>query len=201
MPRHYEDSETRRRQVAQAALQTIAEEGVAQFTTRAVAKRVGISEGTLFRHFGNKQEVALEAMALLEMEIDGGLVETGDPMGDLEGFFRHRAALVGAEGSVGRLIFSDTLVHLAGEDGRLTLNRWRTKSVGYLNVRLQAMEQAGRLNPGLDLAGVNTLFQGVLLTFAMQASLGRAGSASELQKRIDRGWNSLLVTLFQASAA
>ena len=201
MPRHYEDSETRRRQVAQAALQTIAEEGVAQFTTRAVAARVGISEGTLFRHFGNKQEVALEAMALLEQEIEQGLVETGDPLQDLEGFFRHRAALVGADGSVGRLIFSDTLVHLAGEEGRVALNRWRSKSVGYLSARLQTLHQAGRLNPGLDLPGVNTLFQGVLLTFAMQASLGRAGSASELQQRIDRGWNSLMVTLFQANAA
>ncbi len=201
MARHYEDSETRRRQVAQAALQTIAEEGVAQFTTRAVAKRVGISEGTLFRHFGNKQEVALEAMALLEIEIDEGLVETGVPMADLEAFFRHRTALVGADGSVGRLIFSDTLVHLAGEEGRVTLDRWRNKSVGYLSVRLKALHQANALNPALDVVGANTLFQGVLLTFAMQAALGRGGSKKELQKRIDWGWTTLVAAIFQADPA
>ncbi len=196
MPRQYEPTETRRRQVAEAALATITEDGVASFTTRAVAGRVGISDGTLFRHFGNKEEVVLEAMALLEAELVSGLVDTGDPRTDLEAFFRHRAAFVGAQGSVGRLIFSDELVHLAGETGRRKVEEWRRLSVGYLLERLGMLRARGRLRDAPDIPAMSMLLQGALLTFAMQASLGRAGTAEELEARIQHAWNALSIVLF-----
>ena len=196
MTRHYQDTETRRRQVGEAALLTIAEDGVSGFTTRAVAARVGISDGTLFRHFRNKEEIVLEAVRLLGAEIDAGLGLTGDPLQDLHGFFHHRARFVGAEGSVGRLIFSDGLVHLAGQAGRQKIAGWRKRSVDYLIERLSQLEAAGRLNPALDAASASMVLQGILLTFAMQASLGRGGSASELQARIDHAWETLGLLLF-----
>lgn len=196
MARHYEDTETRRRQVAEAALRTIAEGGASAFTTRAIAGRVGISDGTLFRHFGNKEDIVLEAMGLLELEIDRGLFETGDDLADLEAFFRHRAAFVGAEGSVGRLIFSDGLVHLAGEAGHRRIEGWRRRSVDYLLERLGRLEAAGRTRGGVDVPAMSMLIQGALLTFAMQASLGRTGSDEDLQGRIDHAWGALSTLLF-----
>ncbi len=196
MARHYEDTDTRRRQVAEAALRTLVEDGVAGFTTRAVAARVGISDGTLFRHFKNKQEIVLHAMELLGEQIDAGLVTTGSPMGDLKGFFRHRAALVGTQGSVGRLIFSDGLVHLAGDAGRECMGGWRQRSVGYLMECLSQLKAAGKLHPKLEVPAASMLLQGVLLTFAMQASLGRTGSSEALQARIDHAWSTLHTLLF-----
>lgn len=196
MARHYEDSETRRRQVAQAALQTIAEQGAARFTTKAIAARVGISDGTLFRHFGSKQEIVLEAMGLLEDQLDAGLISTGDPLDDLEAFFRHRAAFVGAESSMGRLIFSDELLHLAGEEGRQRVDRWRQHSVRYMLERLGLLMTHGRVTAAVDLPAMGMFIQGALLTFAMQASLGRSGSPQQLQARIDHAWAALRTLLF-----
>jgi len=196
VPRHYVPTETRRRQVAEAALKTIAEDGVASFTTRAVAARVGISDGTLFRHFGSKEEVVLEAMGILEAELVESLVDTGDARADLEAFFRHRAAFVGAQSSVGRLIFSDELVHLAGEEGKGRVEQWRRQSVGYLLERLGALRMRGALRDAPDVPAMSMLLQGALLTFAMQASLGRAGSAEDLEARIQHAWNALTVVLF-----
>ena len=196
MTRQYEDTETRRRQVAEAALRTIAEEGVARFTTRAVAGRVGISDGTLFRHFGSKQEIVLEAMNLLEVEIEAGFVSTGDPLDDLEAFYRHRAALVGAEGSVGRLIFSDGLVHLAGETGRGRIVQWRLRSMSYLADRFGPLIEEGRVKPDVDAQALIMFLQGSLLTFALRASSGWAESESDLSARIDHAWAALQTTLF-----
>lgn len=195
MPRHYEDTETRRRQVAEAALRTIAEDGVARFTSKAVASRVGISDGTLFRHFGNKEEIVLEAMRLLEVEIEAGLVDTGDSMEDLKQFFRHRASFVGEQGSVGRLIFSDELVHLAGDEGRHVVEGWRRRSVGFLVDRLGRLRREGRLRQDLDVPAMSMLVQGALLTFAMQASLGRAGTREQVLGRVDQAWNTLRTVL------
>lgn len=191
MARHYQDNSTRRRQLAEAALQAIAEEGVARLTTRSVAERVGISDGTVFRHFANKQEIILEAMALLEVEIDAGLLETGDALADLEAFFRHRASFVGAEQSVGRLIFSDELLHLAGDAGRARVEGWRRRSVAFLLDQLQALRTTGLIRADLDPQAAGMLVQGVLLTFAMQAGLRQAGSAAELARRIDQAWDTL----------
>lgn len=195
MPRHYEDTETRRRQVAEAALRTIAEDGVARFTSRAVAGRVGISDGTLFRHFGSKEEIVIEAMRLLEHQIDAGLVDSGDPMDDLEHFFRHRATFVGEEQSVGRLIFSDELVHLAGDEGREVVEGWRRRSVGFLLDRLKRLHGEGQLRQDLDVPAMSMLVQGALLTFAMQASLGRAGTREDVQRRVEHAWRTLLKVL------
>lgn len=195
MPRHYENTDVRRRQVAQAALRTIAEEGVGSFTTRAVASRVGISDGTLFRHFGNKQEIALEAMQLLDQELDAGIVQTGDALADLEAFFRHRAGFVGDQASVGRLIFSDEIVHLAGEAGREVIQGWRRRSVDFLVRRLAQLAAEGRLSSELDLPAMSMIFQGALLTFAMQASLGTGGTRDALLARVEHAWNAIYIVL------
>lgn len=195
MSRHYQDTETRRRQVAEAALETIIQDGISHFTTRAIAGRVGISDGTLFRHFGSKQEIVLEAMGLLGTEIEAGLIATGNPMDDLEGFFRHRAAFVGVEGAVGRLIFSDEFGRLAGEEGQAQVEIWREHSVGYLIDRLKKLQLDERVRTDIDVTGLSMLVQGVLLTFAMQGSLGRAGTAEDLRPQIDTAWATLRTIL------
>ena len=48
--------ETRQR-ILRAASQVFAEKGYARATTRALAAAAGINEVTLFRHFGNKQNL------------------------------------------------------------------------------------------------------------------------------------------------
>jgi AcrR family transcriptional regulator len=192
--------ETRRRQVAEAALRTIAEDGVARFTTRAVAGRVGISDGTLFRHFGSKEEIVLEAMGLLGQEIDASLVNTGEAMEDLRQFFHHRARFVGEEGSVGRLIFSHELVHLAGDRGRQEVAGWRRRSTAFLQDRLGQLQQSGHLRQDIDIPAMSMLVQGTLLTFAMQASLGPTGSPDDLLRRIDHTWSTLQTVLSQSSS-
>jgi AcrR family transcriptional regulator len=195
--RHYQDTDTRRRQVAEAALRTIVEDGVAGFTTKAVAERVGINDSTLFRHFGSKAEIVLEAMRLLDAEMELGLISTGDLAADLEGFFRQRAAFVGAEASVGRLVFSDEFLHLAGEPGRQCIEGWRKKSVTFLMNRLTRLQQAGCLRSDLDLQSMGMFVQGTLLTFAMQASLRGAEAQHVLQGRIDKAWAALHTILFR----
>ena len=57
MAQQYQRSAVRRQQIADAALEVIAELGLRGFTTQAVAARVGITDGTIFRHFKDKQEI------------------------------------------------------------------------------------------------------------------------------------------------
>jgi DNA-binding transcriptional regulator YbjK len=44
-------ADTRRREIADAALRIVAGEGLARFTAMAIAREVGVSDAALFRHF------------------------------------------------------------------------------------------------------------------------------------------------------
>lgn len=46
-----------RRRLRSAALELFVEQGVAETTTRDLAKRAGIAEGTIYRHFESKEEL------------------------------------------------------------------------------------------------------------------------------------------------
>ncbi len=55
--------------IVQAALDLFAEHGYAAATTQAIAKRAGVTEKTLFRHFGTKKQLFAQAIypAMLQL--------------------------------------------------------------------------------------------------------------------------------------
>ncbi len=57
MAAHRLDTETRQVQIKKAVLDIVFHEGLAKLSTRNLAKKVGISEGAIFRHFKNKSAI------------------------------------------------------------------------------------------------------------------------------------------------
>ncbi|VAX23899.1 Transcriptional regulator, AcrR family [hydrothermal vent metagenome] len=51
------DTETRQVQIKKAVLEIISTEGLSKLSTRNVADRIGVSEGTIFRHFKTKLDI------------------------------------------------------------------------------------------------------------------------------------------------
>jgi AcrR family transcriptional regulator len=60
--RRHKSRAERRAQILEATLAIIAEEGFHAWTSAALARRVGVSEATLFRHFASKEEMLSEAV-------------------------------------------------------------------------------------------------------------------------------------------
>lgn len=198
MTRQYKDTETRRQEVAASALRTITEVGVGGFTTKAVAARVGISDGTLFRHFGSKREIVLEAMGLLEVGLLKSLISTGNAKEDIKAFFFHRAIFVGEKDAVGALIFSNELVHLVGEEGENIIQNWRKKSLKHLTGLLRTLKKEDRTNPDLSVAEMRILIQGVLLTFVMERTRKTITEDKKaFDQRVKKAWKLLQVVLFK----
>ena len=50
----------RRKQIKKCILEIVSKEGIHKLTTRYLAEKVGVSEGTLFRHFSSKNEMLEE---------------------------------------------------------------------------------------------------------------------------------------------
>ncbi|MCX0276164.1 TetR/AcrR family transcriptional regulator [Nocardia zapadnayensis] len=93
--------------IVDAVLSLLAEQGYAQLTTAAVAKRAGVSTATLYRRWPSKRDLLLAAAGQIAEE-ESADVDSGTLEDDLRSMFAHkRAVLSGRIGAV--------LVALAGE--------------------------------------------------------------------------------------
>ena len=105
----------RREQILGAATRVFAEKGFSRATTREVAREAGVSEGTIYNYFEDKDALLMAIMdALNETErraedFRGGLAT------DFEGFFaaylRHRMGLMWENREVFRVAMSEMLVN------------------------------------------------------------------------------------------
>lgn len=53
------NTETRKVQIKKAVLDIISNEGLSKLSTKNLAAKVGVSEGTIYRHFNSKKEILL----------------------------------------------------------------------------------------------------------------------------------------------
>lgn len=76
-------SAVRRREIADAALSVFGESGLASLTTAAIAKKVGVTDAALFRHFDSKHEVIAAAIDRAgEILFEGFPPTCADPSSD-----------------------------------------------------------------------------------------------------------------------
>lgn len=176
-------TEARRQQIADAALKVIAQQGLGRFTTQAIAAEVGITDGTLFRHFASKEEIVLAALDRVEERLfEGFPPPDADPLVRLERFFRLRAALVGANPVIAQLAFSDELAHAAGERGARQVESWKGRSLDFVVACVEEAEERGQVPAGLPAREVGVMVLGTLL------ALVRFGELSAGPAAADRAW-------------
>lgn len=176
-------TEARRVQIADAALKVIAEQGLGRFTTQAIAAEVGITDGTLFRHFKSKEDIVLVALDRIEERLFDGFPPTdADPLVRLERFFRFRAALVGANPVIARLAFSEELPHAAGERGAKQVQGWKDRSLDFVVNCVEEAAAQGRIPRGLPAREVGVMVLGTLIALVRFGELAAGPAAA------DRAW-------------
>jgi AcrR family transcriptional regulator len=99
------DHEARRRDFIAAAYETIMEQGLANTTVRAVAKKAGYTTGALVHYFTDKEELIREALEYFGREVRGRMQTA------------HRQ-------QVGRAALRDTIVESLPSDAR-SASSWR----------------------------------------------------------------------------
>lgn len=136
----------RRRQLADITLDIIAERGLRRFTTAELAAAASIAEGTIFRHFQSKQEIVETAISRMEEVLFKGFPpKETDPLERLGKFFRKRLDLIARHPSVAALVFSEQLVHAAGEKGAQRIMDMRARSRQLVCACLEEADEAGLL--------------------------------------------------------
>lgn len=154
----------RQREIARTALAIIAEEGLGRFTTAAIARRLGLSEGALFRHFKSKRDMVVAAIELVEEMFFQDFPPSGDdPLDRLGALIRQRLAILERHPFLVRLIFSRQLAQASGPGGSELVGRMQSRTLEFIRSCLVEAEAKGLLREGLHADELTVIVFGAVL--------------------------------------
>jgi len=187
--------------ILEAAIQLFTEEGFHASSTRKIAARAGVSEGTLFNYFGSKNDLLLAILDAFYEELERSAREGIADILDT----RERLQFV-AENHVQALVAKNALmIRLIQVYLGVDLNYY----VDYKKTHLHALNyrytrlfdgivsegiQRGYLDPELNLPALRDLFFGGL-EYGMRTVLGRPGGRdfkSHIHAIVEPLWQSML---------
>lgn len=192
-PRHRLSTEARRREIVATVLELARERGPDAITTQAIADRMGVTQGAVFRHFPDKEAIWLAVFAWVRESLGaalaGALAKKASPLGRIERAFLAHVAFVATNPGVPRVMFHE-LQYPGDSPVRADV---RAMIEGYRRRLVQLFAQAksaGELPSGLDAALASVLFIGAVQGLVIQGSL--AGDEASMVKRARKLWPILL---------
>jgi AcrR family transcriptional regulator len=160
-------ADSRRREIADAALKVIAEQGLARFTSKAIAREVGVSDAALFRHFATKEDIVLAVIDRVEEILFADFPPAGsDPIERLGLFFRRRIAVIRESPGVASLVGSEQLSQAAPPEGVIRVAEFRQRSRMFVRSCLVEAHRDGLLAEGVGPEEAVVLVLGALLALA-----------------------------------
>lgn len=168
-------ADERRCVTVEAVIELAAEHNPSDITTAAIAKRMHLTQGALFRHFPSKDSIWQAVMAWVTEQlltrIDKAILQTStSPIMSLEAVFMTHVEFVAAHPGVPRMLFGE-LQRAEDTSAKIIV---RTLLAGY-GERLTKLIEAGKANGELALeietSAAATLFIGTIQGLVMQSLL------------------------------
>lgn len=160
-------AESRRRQIADAALKIIAEQGLARFTSLTIAREVGVSDAALFRHFATKEAIVSAVIDRVEAILFAGFPPAGaDPLERLGTFFQGRVEVIRKNPGVARLLGSEQLAQAASPAGAARVAEFRRRSRAFVRGCLDEAHRQRLLADGVGAEEAAVLVLGAILALA-----------------------------------
>ena len=172
-------AEERRAATVEAMVDLAAEQNPAEITTTAIAERMGLTQGALFRHFPTKDAILEAAMSWVSerllARVDKAAEGAESPAAALEAMFMAHIDFVSRHPGVPRMLFGELQRSgktLAKKMVQTLVRRYRER----LNGLLEAGKAQGEFDAGLDVDAAAVLFIGVIQGLVLQSLLaGRVG--------------------------
>lgn len=170
----YLPAEERRRITVETVIELAAEQNPNDITTAAIAKRMGLTQGALFRHFANKNAILQAVMEWvadrLLSRVDKAVKAAPSPLAGLEAMFIAHVAFVAEHPGVPRMLFGELQRREQTPPKRIV----QTLICQY-SERLQHLFEAGKsrgeLDANLDTEAATNLFIGTIQGLVMQSLL------------------------------
>ena len=189
MADEYMPADERRAATVDAVVDLAAVQSPSTITTAAIARRMNLTQGALFRHFANKGaiwEAAMDWIAdrLLE-RIENAAARAPTPLAALEAMFMAHIDFICAHPGVPRLIFHQ--LEQPGATAAKRVAHGMLQAYGKRVTRLlEAGKADGQLDARIDVTAARVLFVGAIQGLVVQSLL-----ASKAPKRAREGTRCL----------
>lgn len=183
-PRHRLTTDQRRREIVAVVLALARERGPDAITTQAIADRMGLTQGAVFRHFPDKEAIWLAVFAWvresLETALARAMAQADSPLARIEQAFLAHVAFIAANPGVPRVMFHE--MQYPGDspvraEVRAMIASYRQR----LTQLFRQAKAAGELPRGLDATLAPVSFIGAVQGLVIEASL--AGDEGGMVKR------------------
>lgn len=167
-------ADERRKVTVEAVVELAAEQNPSEITTAAIAKRMSLTQGALFRHFPSKDAIWQAVMEWvaerLLARIDKAIQTAASPLGALEAIFMTHIDFVTLHPGVPRMIFGE--LQRAGDTQTKKMVRTLISRYGdRLRLLIEQGKSLGELAPDVDTTAASTLFIGMIQGLVMQSLL------------------------------
>lgn len=186
-PSKHLPAEERRAVTVETVIALAGERNPSDITTAAIAQRMGVTQGALFRHFPDKDAILTAVMewvaARLLARIEKAVQSAPSPLAALEAMFLAHAAFVAEHPGVPRMLFGE--LQRAQDSAPRRMVQTLIRRYGErLHRLIEAGQTAGELDPGLDAEAAATLFIGSIQGLVMQSLL--AGDVERIRRDAPR---------------
>lgn len=192
-PRQRLMTDERQREIVAAVLALARERGPDAITTQAIADRIGVTQGAIFRHFADKEAIWLAVFAWVRAALGAvfaaAVAKADSPLARIEQAFLAHVAFIAANPGVPRVIFHE-LQYPGDSPARLEVRAMINEYRKQLTLLFKQASAAGELPADLDTALAPVLFIGAVQSLVIQAALG--GDETAMMKRARRLFPLLL---------
>ncbi len=179
----YLPAEERRQVIVETVVELAAERNSNNITTAAIAKRMGLTQGALFRHFPNKSAMLQAVMEWVAEQllsrVDNAMQEARSPLAGLEAMFMAHVEFVADHPGVPRMLFGE-LQHSEETLPKLAVRTLIRLYSERLHHQLEEGKHQGELDKQLDTGAAISLFIGSIQGLVMQSLL--AGNVSNIRE-------------------
>jgi AcrR family transcriptional regulator len=173
-PSKYRSADERRAETVEAVVSMAAEQNPSSITTAAIAERMQVSQGALFRHFPTKEAIFEAVIGWVAERIlsrvDAAIDAANSPTAALHAVFMTHIQFVVEHPGVPRMLFGEL------QHARLTAPKLMAQGlIARYTQRLALIMDSGKANgefdPALDTAAAASLFIGSIQGLVMQSLL------------------------------
>ncbi len=192
-PRQRLMTDERQREIVAAVLALARERGPDAITTQAIADRIGVTQGAIFRHFADKEAIWLAVIAWVRTSLigvfDAAVAKADSPLAKIEQAFLAHVAFIAANPGVPRVMFHE-LQYPGDSPARVEVRAMITEYRQRLTLLFKDAKAAVELPADLDVALAPVLFIGAVQSLVIQAAL--VGDETAMLKRARRLFPLLL---------
>ncbi len=175
-----QSSEIRQAQIKKAVLDIISEEGLHNVSSRNLAKRVGITDGAIFRHFKSMQDIIKNIMDDIQKDLMSKLnsIANSSVAADerLLSFLHTHIGYLSTNRGIAVLMFSES-AHLNNKRLRDRLHAMLSEQKSLIDRIIRDGIAEGIWKKGISVEDAAILYMGVLIIFNVKLFLSNDGVA------------------------